>query len=95
MNEVYYDTHELPTVLDLKNWFIEMGQVFKRDIDRETIFNLYWDKCKDIRLQGANVAALFFHMRTKRLEQLVDTELQTLILKGCGLKGMMLKSVTL
>ena len=50
MNEVYYDTHELPTVLDLKNWFIEMGQVFKRDIDRETIFNLYWDKCKDIRL---------------------------------------------
>ena len=72
---ILYQIHELPSVIDLRNWFVLLGQVFRQEIGRETVYNLFWNKCKDMRMTGANVAAMFFHMRSRELESMKDTQL--------------------
>ena len=65
---VCYKVQDLPTLANLRDWILQVDQVFRIEVDKDTVHQLFWSKCKDQRFTGANVAAMFFHMRSKDLK---------------------------
>ena len=82
-----------PTLEEFRDWLFKVEEAFKEFLThRELVLSLFWDKLKNVRLTGANMAVLFYHLRSMNLANMRMTQLDYLMQGNGGLNGMRLRS---
>jgi len=82
-----------PALEDVREWFMKVEIAAKKfTADRDLVLTLFWNTCKDVRLTGANIAVLFYYLRSQNLDNIRESELEYLLLGNGGVNGMRLRS---